>query len=145
MTPVFRVRWAFTAIAVLLVTATATACGSRPTPGPPAPPTEPPASVTVVDGPLAQQLTGAVSTDGAWPHLQALQRIADENGGDRAAGTPGYQASVEYVAGVLGAAGFAVSTLTYEAEGDDGVGAGTGRDVVAQKRRRADAPTPAAW
>jgi aminopeptidase S len=132
MTPVSRVRWAFAAIAVLLTTA----CGLRatPTPGPPAPPTEPPASVTVVDGPLAQQLTGAVSTDGAWPHLQALQRIADENGGNRAAGTPGYEASVEYVAGVLGAAGFAVSTPTYEAEGDDGVGAGTGRNVVAQTR-----------
>jgi aminopeptidase S len=132
MTPVSRIRWAFAATAVLL----ATACGSRatPTPGPPAPPTDPPASVTVVDGPLAQQLTGAVSTDGAWPHLQALQRIADENGGDRAAGTPGYEASVEYVAGVLGAAGFAVSTPTYEAEGDDGVGAGTGRNVIAQTR-----------
>ena len=52
-------------------------------------------------GPLAQQLAGEVSVDGAWVHLQALQRIADENGGNRAAGTPGYEASVEYVAGVL--------------------------------------------
>lgn len=34
-------------------------------------------------------------------HLAALQRIADHNGGERAAGTPGYAASVEYVVGVL--------------------------------------------
>ena len=66
-------------------------------------------------GPLAQQLAGEVSVDGAWVHLQALQRVADENGGNRAAGTPGYEASVEYVAGVLRSAGFAVSTPTVAA------------------------------
>jgi hypothetical protein len=31
-------------------------------------------------------------------HLSALQEIADRNGGTRAAGTPGYRASVDYVA-----------------------------------------------
>ena len=129
MTPA-RAGLALTAIAVLLTTA----CGSGPAPAPVPAPTEPPASVTVVDGPLVQQLTGAVTTDGAWPHLQALQRIADENGGNRAAGTPGYEASVDYVTGVLRAAGFEVGTPTYEAEGDDGDGAGTGRNVVAQTR-----------
>ena len=30
-------------------------------------------------------------------HLQALQAVADANGGTRAAGTPGYEASLEYV------------------------------------------------
>jgi Zn-dependent M28 family amino/carboxypeptidase len=34
-------------------------------------------------------------------HLEALQRIAGENGGTRAAGTPGYAASAEYVAARL--------------------------------------------
>jgi hypothetical protein len=37
-------------------------------------------------------------------HLEALQRIADENGGTRAAGTPGYDASADYVASRLRAA-----------------------------------------
>jgi aminopeptidase S len=95
-------------------------------------PTTPAPSAAVPVGPLLQELTGAVSVDGAWVHLQALQRIADENGGNRAAGTPGYEASVEYVAGVLRAAGFEASTPTYPASDDDG-GAG-GRNVIAQTR-----------
>jgi Iap family predicted aminopeptidase len=41
-------------------------------------------------------------------HLRAFQEIADASGGDRAAGTPGYEASVEYVAKRLRAAGWGV-------------------------------------
>ena len=41
-------------------------------------------------------------------HLTALQRIADANGGERTAGTPGYDASVAYVARVLRRAGWRV-------------------------------------
>jgi hypothetical protein len=41
-------------------------------------------------------------------HLTALQAIADENGGERTAGTPGYAASVAYVAQVLRRAGWRV-------------------------------------
>ena len=78
---------------------------------------------TARDGPLVRQLTGEVSNAGAWTHLQALQKIADENGGNRAAGTSGYEASVEYVVGVLRGAGFEVSTPTYQVSGDDGEGA----------------------
>ena len=66
-------------------------------------------------------------------HLQALQKIADENGGNRAAGTRGYEASVEYVAGVLRGAGFEATTPSYTAENEDGASA-TGRNVVAQTR-----------
>ena len=105
----------------------ATACGA---PAVESAPTSTPSGAVPV-GPLAQQLAGAVSVDGAWVHLEALQRIADENGGNRAAGTPGYEASVEYVSGVLRAAGFEVSTPTYPASDDDGA---TGRNVVAQTR-----------
>lgn len=39
-------------------------------------------------------------------HLAALQRIADRTGGTRAVGTPGYDASVAYVAGRLREAGY---------------------------------------
>src|SRR6185436_4024048 len=87
----------------------------------------------VPDAPLAQELTTAVSTAAAMTHLQALQKIADENGGNRAAGTRGYEASVEYVAGVLRSAGFEATTPTYTAEDEDGASA-TGRNVVAQTR-----------
>ncbi|MDQ1083897.1 MULTISPECIES: M28 family peptidase [Microbacterium] len=42
-------------------------------------------------------------------HMKALQKIADENNGNRAATTSGYDASVAYVAGVLEKAGWDVS------------------------------------
>ena len=41
-------------------------------------------------------------------HLRALQDIASANGGNRAAGTPGYDASVDYVAKILRSKGFDV-------------------------------------
>lgn len=49
-------------------------------------------------------------------HLEALQTIADTNGGTRAAGTPGYDASVAYVEGALQAAGYGTrrQQFTYE-------------------------------
>jgi hypothetical protein len=43
-------------------------------------------------------------------HLAALQAIADEHGGTRFTGTPGYEASVEWAADALSALGFEVST-----------------------------------
>ncbi|WP_043569433.1 M28 family metallopeptidase [Actinopolyspora erythraea] len=47
-------------------------------------------------------------------HLVALQRIAERNDGTRASGTPGYQASVDYVAGKLRRAGYEVSTPDFD-------------------------------
>jgi aminopeptidase S len=88
------------------------------------------------------RLVGQVSGAGALPHLEALQRIADANGGNRAAPGPGYEASVDYVAGVLRGAGYDVSTPTYAApldgarEDDDADGRRTVplRQVIAQTR-----------
>lgn len=54
-------------------------------------------------------LRTAVSASGVGTHLDALQRIADANGGTRASGTPGYTASADYVAGRLAAAGYLVT------------------------------------
>jgi len=88
-------------------------------------------SSTAPDGPLVQQLVGDVSDARALKHLQALQKIADEHGGNRAAGTPGYDASVDYVVGVLRRAGYKVSTPTYEADGGRG-SSGPERNVIAQ-------------
>ncbi len=39
-------------------------------------------------------------------HLEALQEIADANGGNRAAGSPGYEASLDYIEEALEAAGY---------------------------------------
>jgi Zn-dependent M28 family amino/carboxypeptidase len=56
-----------------------------------------------------QKLLACVDADGAVEHLEAFQQIADENGGNRAAGTDGYEASVEYVVDTLEAAGWNVT------------------------------------
>ncbi|HEX4246425.1 MAG TPA: M20/M25/M40 family metallo-hydrolase [Pseudonocardia sp.] len=71
------------------------------------------------DSPLVGKLASAVTDTGAFTHLQALQQIADQHGGNRAAPSPGYDASVEYVVGALRKAGYDVSTPTYEASGED--------------------------
>jgi len=115
-----RLRLAFVGI---LITLAATACGSAAGGAPPIAP----------DGPLVQQLTGDVSDAGALKHLQALQNIADEHGGNRAAGTPGYDASVDYVVGVLRDIGFKASTPTFHASGRSGQ-RGAQRNVIAQTR-----------
>jgi len=61
------------------------------------------AGLSAIDSATAQT-TG----EGAFRHLQALQDIAAANGGNRAAGTPGYDHSAAYVAEQLKAAGYTV-------------------------------------
>ncbi|MEU4667949.1 M20/M25/M40 family metallo-hydrolase [Amycolatopsis sp. NPDC023774] len=96
---------------------------------------EPPEpNVTVVDGPVAQQLKSSVTDAGAVVHLAALQKIADDNGGNRASPGPGYVASVDYVVGALRGSGYDVSTPAYEASGQRGRERATVRNVVAQTR-----------
>jgi Zn-dependent M28 family amino/carboxypeptidase len=55
------------------------------------------------------KLLECVRLDGVRAHQAALQAIADANGGTRAAATPGYDASVDYVVKTLEAAGWSVS------------------------------------
>lgn len=55
------------------------------------------------------KLLECVALDGVRAHQAALQAIANSNGGTRAAGTPGYDASVEYVRSKLVEAGYQVS------------------------------------
>jgi aminopeptidase S len=73
----------------------------------------PPAGSAAAENPLQRRLIDDVSGAGGTPHLEALQRIADANGGNRATPGPGFDASVDYVAGVLRKAGFEVSTPAY--------------------------------
>jgi hypothetical protein len=51
---------------------------------------------------------------GAFRHLQALQDIASANGGNRAAGTAGYDRSAEYVSEQLTKAGYQVRFEEFE-------------------------------
>ena len=53
-----------------------------------------------------QSLLECVTLDGVRQHQLALQAVADANGGNRQAGTSGYDASVEYIVGALEAAGY---------------------------------------
>ncbi len=67
-------------------------------------------SASQPDPPLPSQLAAAVTGEGALAHLVELQRIADAHGGNRAVGSPGYEASVEYVIATLRTAGYDVQT-----------------------------------
>ncbi|MFC3505286.1 M28 family peptidase [Micromonospora krabiensis] len=62
----------------------------------------------------AKKLTKAVTLKGVLRHLDAFQKIADANGGNRGSGLPGYDASADYVAGKLKKAGYTVTRQPFE-------------------------------
>ncbi len=61
-----------------------------------------------------------MTVDGITEHMDELEEIANDNFFDgvptRATGTPGHEASVDYVVGVMEAAGFNVSLQQFEAD-----------------------------
>lgn len=61
-----------------------------------------------------EKLLQCVDADGVLEHLEAFQAIADANGGTRASATPGYDASADYVAGVLEDAGYIVTRQVFD-------------------------------
>ncbi len=67
--------------------------------------TSPPASADPNNN-TVKKLTTAVTPEGVLDHLGALQKIADDNGGNRAAGSSRLQASVDYVVNQLRGAGY---------------------------------------
>ena len=60
------------------------------------------------------KLLECVTVEGAREHQAALQSIADDNNGIRTSGTPGYDASVDYVAERMQAAGYDVTVQPFE-------------------------------
>lgn len=60
--------------------------------------------------PLSNRLAGQVTLDAMLVHLQRLQEIADAHQHNRADGTPGFDASVDYVVNALRDKGFDVET-----------------------------------
>lgn len=87
-------RTAFLALASTAALATAALAG--------------PAATGETPDPVAASsaLRDAVTVDGVFDHLEALQSIADANEDTRASGTEGYRASRDYVVGKLRAAGY---------------------------------------
>jgi Zn-dependent M28 family amino/carboxypeptidase len=59
------------------------------------------------------ELRNAVTADAIMDHLAELQKIADNNGDTRASGTPGYDASVDYIEDLLVAAGYEVTRQNF--------------------------------
>jgi hypothetical protein len=59
------------------------------------------------------ELRDGITSAGLMEHLQAFQAIADANDDTRAAGTPGYDKSVEYVVERLRAAGYTPSLQSF--------------------------------
>lgn len=84
------------ALATLLLAAGLAASGPQP--------------LAAADGKLSDALAGQVGAEAMLAHLQRLQDIAAANGGNRADGTPGFNASVDYVARSLRDRGFEVTT-----------------------------------
>ncbi|BCJ58314.1 M28 family peptidase [Micromonospora endophytica] len=61
-----------------------------------------------------KKLTKAVTVEGVFKHLDKFQAIANANNGTRASGTPGYDASADYVAGLLKKAGYQVTRQQFD-------------------------------
>ena len=99
-------------LALALVTGCSTAPSAAPGSGPPPSiaPTQQPTSAPATPGELAlaDAVRAGISVDDILADLRRLQDIADANSGTRAAGTPGYDASADFVAAELQAAGFVV-------------------------------------
>jgi Zn-dependent M28 family amino/carboxypeptidase len=89
-------------LALIAAVGLAMSCGAQPSPSVPA------------SGASPDQATLAVQQADIARHLDALARIADDNGGIRAAGTPGYDASASYVAEQLVALGYSVQRSPLE-------------------------------
>ena len=89
-------------LAVLLAAGLA-ACGTDPAPQP--------------NPDLSSELREAVEVEGIMGHARSFQAIAGEHGGNRAAGTPGYDASADYVAKKLHEAGYEVEVQSFEFPG----------------------------
>ena len=68
-----------------------------------------PAPAQAVDEVNTTRLRNAVTVNGILAHERVFQRIANQNGGTRASGTPGYDASARYVTQRLEAAGYEVT------------------------------------
>jgi len=73
----------------------------------------PAAPAAAVDEVNTKRLRDAVTVNGILSHERVFQRIANQNDGTRASGTPGYAASAAYVKQTLRKAGYSVREQTF--------------------------------
>ena len=73
----------------------------------------PAAPAAAVDEVNTKKLRDAVTVNGILGHERVFQRIANQNDGTRASGTPGYAASAAYVKQTLRRAGYTVREQTF--------------------------------
>jgi len=73
----------------------------------------PAAPAAAVDEVNTKRLRDAVTVNGILGHERVFQRIANQNDGTRASGTPGYAASAAYVKQTLRKAGYTVREQTF--------------------------------
>ena len=102
-------------LAVLMTVVIAAAlggCGGKPAKQAANPPASPAASGAAAK--FGAMLQGRVKIDAMMGHLTKLQEIANAHDGNRALGTAGYDASVDYVANALRDKGFDVQTPEFE-------------------------------
>jgi len=83
-----------------------------------------------------RKLLECVRLEGVLEHERVFARIAERNGGNRAAGSPGYDASVDYVARRMKKAGYVVTRQELDVYAFEDLGG----SVLAQT-----APTPASY
>ncbi|MGU3501379.1 M28 family peptidase [Mycobacterium sp. C31M] len=62
----------------------------------------------------ARDLADKVTAEAIFAHLEQFSGIAEDNDGSRAVGTPGYDATVDYVSEALRSRGFEISTPEFE-------------------------------
>ncbi|MGH3648744.1 MAG: M28 family peptidase, partial [Micromonosporaceae bacterium] len=91
-------------------------------PSPTGSPSQPPSGAPIPDVELANLKA----------HANELRKIADANGGNRAHGSTGYKASVDYVKGKLDAAGFTTQVQEFTYNGK------TGYNLIAELPGRGD-------
>jgi Zn-dependent M28 family amino/carboxypeptidase len=99
-------------LTVAVVTAALGGCGRAAHPQTKPSTTPPVASADAAD--FAVTLRQRVTTAAMMVHLTKLQEIGDHHDGNRALGTPGYDASVDYVVNTLRDKGFDVQTPEFE-------------------------------
>ena len=100
------------ALAAVVVVAAFGGCGGKPAKEAANPPASPAASGAAAE--FASTLRDKVKADAMMAHLKKLQEIADAHDGNRALGTTGYDASVDYVVKTLRDKGFDVETPEFE-------------------------------
>lgn len=71
-------------------------------------------AASAVDDVNTNKLRKSVTVSGILAHERVLQRIANNNGGTRASGTPGYAASADYVKKQLKKAGYKVAEQKFD-------------------------------